>query len=70
MAFMGIHSLIIEDMPREDGLWILHLSLNGAKWERADDLVGLGVYATAPKLIEKYGDKVAVSMIGPLRRCA
>lgn len=65
MAFMGIHSLIIEDMPREDGLWILHLSLNGAKWERADDLVGLGVYATAPKLIEKYGDKVAVSMIGP-----
>lgn len=65
MAFMGIHSLIIEDMPKEDGLWVLHLSLNGAKWERADDLVGLGVYATAPKLIEKYGDKVAISMIGP-----
>ncbi|MBL8078751.1 MAG: aldehyde ferredoxin oxidoreductase [Anaerolineales bacterium] len=65
MAFMGIHSLIIEDMPREDGFWVLYLSLNGAKWERADDLVGLGVYATAPKLIEKYGDKVAVSMIGP-----
>lgn len=65
MAFMGIHSLIIEDMPKEDGLWVLHLSLNDAKWERADDLVGLGVYATAPKLIEKYGDKVAISMIGP-----
>ncbi|MFN8413474.1 MAG: aldehyde ferredoxin oxidoreductase C-terminal domain-containing protein [Anaerolineales bacterium] len=65
MAFMGIHSLIIEDAPKEDGYWVLHLSLNGAKWERADDLVGLGVYATAPKLIEKYGDKVAISMIGP-----
>ncbi len=65
MAFMGIHSLVIEDLPKEDGYWVLHLSLNGAKWERADDIVGLGVYAVAPKLIEKYGDKVAISMIGP-----
>lgn len=65
MAFMGIHSMIIEDMPKEDGYWVLHLSLKGAKWEKADDLVGLGVYATAPKLLEKYGDKVAISMIGP-----
>jgi aldehyde:ferredoxin oxidoreductase len=65
MAFMGMHALIIEDAPKEDGYWVLHLSLNGAKWERADDLTGLGVYATAPKLLEKYGDKVAIALIGP-----
>ena len=65
MAFMGIHALIIEDAPKEDGYWVLHLSLNGAKWEKADDLVGVGVYETAPKLIEKYGDKVAIALIGP-----
>jgi aldehyde:ferredoxin oxidoreductase len=65
MATMGIHALIIEDQPQEDGFWVLHLSLNGAKWEKADDLTGLGVYATAPKLIEKYGDKVAIALIGP-----
>ncbi|MBI5964243.1 MAG: aldehyde ferredoxin oxidoreductase [Chloroflexi bacterium] len=65
MAFMGIHALIIEDQPTEDGYWILHLSMNGAKWEKADDLVGVGVYATAPKLLEKYGDKVAIALIGP-----
>ena len=74
MTHMGIHALIIEDLPEEEGLWVLHLSLsNGAKWERADDpslfsgqsLAGLGVYATAPKLLEKYGDKVAIAMIGP-----
>ncbi len=65
MAFMGIHALIIEDAPREDGYWILHLSMNGAKWEKADDLIGVGVYATAPKLLEKYGDKVAIALIGP-----
>lgn len=65
MAMMGMHALIIEDQPEEEAFWILHLSLNGAKWEKADDLIGLGVYATAPKLLEKYGDKVAIALIGP-----
>ncbi|MCX6059996.1 MAG: aldehyde ferredoxin oxidoreductase [Chloroflexi bacterium] len=65
MAFMGIHALIIEDAPNEDSYWVLHLSLNGAKWEKADYITGLGVYETAPKLLEKYGDKVAIALIGP-----
>jgi aldehyde:ferredoxin oxidoreductase len=65
MATMGIHALIIEDQPEQDGFWVLHLSLSGAKWERADDLAGLGVYETTPKLLEKYGDKVAIALIGP-----
>ena len=65
MAFMGIHALIVEDMPDEGGYWILHLSLKGANWEKADELACLGVYETASKLIEKYGDKVAISLIGP-----
>jgi aldehyde:ferredoxin oxidoreductase len=65
MAFMGIHALIIEDTPEGDGYWVLHLSLSGAKWEKADDLAGVGVYETAPKLLEKYGDKVAIALIGP-----
>jgi len=65
MAFMGIHALIIEDQPKEDGYWILYLSMKGAKWEKADNLAGLGVYDTAAKLLEKYGDKVAIALIGP-----
>lgn len=65
MATMGIHALIIEDLPEGEGFWVLHLSLNGAKWEKAEDLTGLGVYAAAPKLIEKFGDKVAIALIGP-----
>ena len=65
MTHMGIHALIIEDQPAQDGFWILHLSLNGANWERANDLAGLGVYETAPRLLQKYGDKVAVALIGP-----
>ena len=65
MAHMGMHALIIEDQPIEDDFWVLHLSLEGAKWEKADNLAGLGVYETAPKLVEKYGDKVAIALIGP-----
>lgn len=65
MAMMGMHALIIEDKPASDGFWVLHLSMNGATWERADDLAGLGVYEVAPKLLQKYGDKVAISLIGP-----
>lgn len=65
MAHMGIHALIIEDQPTDDGFWVLQLSLKGAKWEKAGELAGLGVYATAPKLLEKHGDKVAIALIGP-----
>ena len=67
MTHMGIHALIIEDQPKNDGYWVLHLSLAGdsAKWAKADDLAGLGVYETSSKLVEKYGDKVAIALIGP-----
>ncbi len=65
MATMGIHTLIIEDKPEDDGWWVLHLSLKGAKWDEADDLAGVGVYASAEKLIERYGDKAAIALIGP-----
>src|SRR5688572_18049434 len=66
MTHMGIFALIVEGEPQEDGYWILHLSLaGGAQWERADEVAGLGVYATAPKLLAKYGEKVAIAMIGP-----
>ncbi len=65
MAMMGMKALIIEDQPEESGFWVLRLSLDGAKWEKADDLVGLGVYTTAQKLTEHFGDKVAIALIGP-----
>lgn len=65
MATMGIHALIIEDQPKGSDLWVLHISLTGEKWEKAAYLAGLGVYESTQRLIEKYGDKVAISLIGP-----
>jgi len=65
MTLMGINALILEDLPVEPGLWILHLSLQGARFDQADDLAGLGVYETARRLLERYGEKVAIALVGP-----
>jgi aldehyde:ferredoxin oxidoreductase len=65
MALLGIKALILEDVPAEPGLWVLHLSAAGARFHRADEVAGLGVYTTAQKLVEKYGEKVAISLLGP-----
>jgi len=65
MTHMGMHALIIEDQPTEAGLSILHLSQSGAQWESADGIAGLGVYESASKLIDRYGDQVAIALIGP-----
>ena len=80
MALLGIKALIIENLPEDDSWWILHLSLQGARFEQtfracpepaegvSEDpkgLVGLGVYDTAARLLENYGEKVAIALIGP-----
>ncbi len=65
IALLGMKALIIEGQPDEPGWWALHLSASGARFDRADELAGLGVYAAAPPLLEKYGEKVAIALIGP-----
>ncbi len=65
MTRLGIHALIIEGLSSGSELFILRLSLDGARWDRADDFRGLGVYETAKRLVAAHGDKVAISLIGP-----
>lgn len=65
LTHLGIKALIIEDQPEGDGLWTLHLSTEGAKFEPAEEFAGLGVFEVAPPLLERYGDKVAIALIGP-----
>jgi aldehyde:ferredoxin oxidoreductase len=62
---LGINALIVEDAPSKAGLWVLHLSPAGARFEQADDLAGLGVYDTASCLLSQYGQYVAIALIGP-----
>ncbi len=53
MAMMGIKALIIEDQPEENGFWVLHLSLEGARWEKANDLVGSRRLRNSPQADRK-----------------
>jgi aldehyde:ferredoxin oxidoreductase len=62
---LGIKALIVEGEPNQDSWWLLHVSQDGGRFEPADELVGLGVQETARRLLERYGKKVAVALIGP-----
>src|SRR5512136_836594 len=66
IAYLGIKALILEDLPVEKGLSVLVLTMDGARFEKADDLAGKGVYETAEILRKRYGTKVAISIIGPV----
>ena len=65
MTHLGIKALIVESQPAGPGWWLLHLSAEGARFEPADDLAGMGVFEAAPRLLERFGDKVAIALIGP-----
>jgi aldehyde:ferredoxin oxidoreductase len=65
MTNLGMRVLILEGDPGETSLWVLHLSKEGARFEPAHDLAGKGVYEAAPILLERYGKKVAIALIGP-----
>jgi aldehyde:ferredoxin oxidoreductase len=65
LTHLGIKALIIEDRPADDEWQILYLSAEGVAFEPADDLVGLGVFAAAPRLLERYGQHIAIALIGP-----
>ena len=73
LTYLGIKALIVEGQPEHPGWWVLYLSKSGSKFEPADDLqhyptgslVGMGVHETAQQLITKYGNKVALAIIGP-----
>ena len=70
MTNLGMKALIIEDQlstsgDARSGWWVLHLSLAGARFEPADDIAGLGVHEAASRLLKRYGEKVAIALIGP-----
>ncbi|MCS6908605.1 MAG: aldehyde ferredoxin oxidoreductase N-terminal domain-containing protein, partial [Anaerolineales bacterium] len=70
LVYLGIKALILEGAPQDDRWWVIYLDKDGAIFEPAQDLLGLGVYATAEKLLGRYGKDVAIALIGPAgERC-
>ncbi len=66
MVWLGLHALIIEGGPPDDGSWkLLYIDADGARLEDAADLVGLGLKDTAARLIERFDPRIGISAIGP-----
>jgi aldehyde:ferredoxin oxidoreductase len=64
LALLGVKALIIEGQPESSGWWSLHISADGVRFEEAGSLAGKGVFDAAPELMDQYGDKVAIALIG------
>jgi aldehyde:ferredoxin oxidoreductase len=63
---LGIKALILEGYRKQDDGWlVLRVAKDGVTFDPADDLIGLGVYESARRLLERYGEKVAIALIGP-----
>lgn len=65
LTHLGIKALIIEDQPTTHDFFILVLRKGSAEFLPAADLVGKGVYETTELLLEKFGVKPAIALIGP-----
>ena len=66
IVWLRLFALVIEGGPPSDGSWkLLFIDKDDARLEPASDLVGLGLEATGERLRERFGDKVAISAIGP-----
>jgi aldehyde:ferredoxin oxidoreductase len=65
LARLGIHALIVEGQPEQGSWWLLRINDDGGSLEPADDLIGSGVYESSERLLERYGRRVGIALIGP-----
>jgi aldehyde:ferredoxin oxidoreductase len=65
LSHLGMKALILEGQSPDDGVWVLCLHAEGGRFERMDDLAGLGAYETSARLLERFGSDVGLSLIGP-----
>lgn len=65
LAGLGLKALIIEGQAQGLDWQILHISSAGVRFESAGDCLGLGVYDSAAYLRQRYGNRVALALIGP-----
>jgi aldehyde:ferredoxin oxidoreductase len=61
---LGVNGIVIEDIPRDDKMYILTVNMQGASLVEMADLRGLDIYEAAARLQEKFGKKVAIGTIG------
>jgi aldehyde:ferredoxin oxidoreductase len=65
LAQLGLRAVIIEGQPAPGEWYIAIISPEGCRLEPAGDLVGLGTYEAAQRLLARFGKKAALALIGP-----
>jgi len=60
----GIKAIVVEGIPEKEGFFILHVQDDKTQLLPANELAGLGTYATSEKLQEKFGKSSTVISIG------
>jgi aldehyde:ferredoxin oxidoreductase len=66
IAQLGYRAVILQGQPdSREGWFTLIVDDQGARFEPAGDLVGLGTYDAARRLFDQYGKKAALQVIGP-----
>lgn len=65
LTHLGIKALVIEDQPGGEDFFVLHVSKEGVRFDQIHQLSGSGAYKSAKLLLEHYGEKAAIALIGP-----
>jgi len=66
LARLGYRAIVVHGQARSGGPYLLVISRDGAKLEAAPDLSGLRIFETNELLKQRYGGKIAVSIVGPV----
>ena len=64
LSRLGIAAIVIEGMPKEDKLYKLIISKDKCEILEADELKGMGTYATVERLKDEYGLDMSYVTIG------
>ena len=64
LAKLGIAAIVVEGFPQENRLYKLYVGKDKYELSPANDLKGLGNYATVEKLKAQFGEKVGFVSIG------
>lgn len=65
LAALGLRAIIIQGWPQDAAWQVLHISRAGVRFDPAGECAGLGAYASADWLRQRYGSRAAMALIGP-----
>ncbi len=64
LSRLGVGAIVVEGLPPDEDLRVLHLTADGAELVVDNGLKGLGNYDTTDRLREKFGENISCITIG------